>query len=268
MNRIDQLFQRKEADVLNIYFTAGYPHRDSIGEVVLALEQAGADMIEVGMPYSDPLADGPTIQASGMAALKNGMTLPLLFEQLKEVRQKTEIPLVLMGYFNQVMQYGLERFLSDCVASGVDGLILPDLPLFEYETYYRNLVEEAGLKVSFLITPQTNEERIRKVDELSTGFVYMVSNAAITGAKSDISTAQVDYFKRIAAMELKNPRLIGFGISNHDTFSTACSHAQGAIIGSAYIKALGCEGGIEEITTEFVHMVRGTVADVAENSRT
>ena len=267
MNRIDQLFQHKQSEVLNIYFTAGYPERDSTENIILALEEAGANLVEVGMPYSDPLADGPTIQASGMQALKNGMTLPLLFQQLRAVRTKTQIPLVLMGYFNQVMQYGEQRFIDDCVAAGVDGLILPDLPLFEYESYYREMIEKAGLKVSFLITPQTSEERIRKVDELSTGFVYMVSNAAITGAKSDITDAQIAYFERIAAMDLQRPRLIGFGISNHATYSTACRYADGAIIGSAYIKALGKGSDIHQTTSNFIQMVRGAAAGVTENQQ-
>lgn len=257
MNRIQQLFQRKSADILNIYFTAGYPERDSTVPIVLSLAEAGVDLIELGMPYSDPLADGPTIQASGMRALKNGMTLPLLFEQIKAARQHTEVPMVLMGYFNQVMQYGEERFVQDCVEAGVDGLILPDLPLYEYESQYRPMIEEAGLSISFLITPQTSEERIRLVDELSRGFIYMVSNAAITGAKKEISPAQIAYFERIAAMELQNPRLIGFGISSHETFATACRYAQGAIIGSAFIKALGESKVVDEVTRDFVSMIRG-----------
>lgn len=256
-NRLDQLFDRKKENILNIYFTAGYPGLNDTGEIILELDRAGVDLVEVGMPYSDPLADGPTIQQSGQVALKNGMTLPLLFEQLEAVRQQTELPLVLMGYFNQVMQYGEQQFIDRCREVGIDGVILPDLPLFEYETYYRKQFEAAGLHVSFLITPQTSEERIRKVDELSRGFIYMVSNASITGAKNEITDKQVAYFKRVSAMQLDNPRLIGFGISNYQTFRTACQYANGAIIGSAFIKALAKEGEMKDIISEFVRMVRG-----------
>ncbi len=259
MNRLDQLFKNKEKDILNIYFTAGYPALEDTVKVIVELAEAGTDLIEIGMPYSDPLADGPTIQESGTAALKNGMTLPILFDQIKAARQTTQVPLILMGYFNQVMQYGEEAFFEKCKAVGVDGLILPDLPLDVYETEYKELITAAGLNISFLITPQTDEARIRKVDNLSKGFIYMVSNAAITGAKSGISEEQIAYFKRVAAMNLQNPRLIGFGISNHETFSTACKYAAGAIIGSAFIKALKASTNIQKTIQEFVGMVRGTV---------
>ncbi len=257
MNRLEKLFADKQENILNIYFTAGYPGLEDTASIIQSLDKAGVDLIEVGMPYSDPLADGPTIQESGQVALKNGMTLPILFEQIAGIRQHTEIPLVLMGYFNQVMQYGEEAFLAKCREVGVDGLILPDLPLREYETYFQTLVQRFGLSMSFLITPQTSEERIRKVDELSQGFVYMVSNDSITGAKRDITGRQVAYFERINNMQLKNPRLIGFGISNNETFSTACRYANGAIIGSAYIKALAKGGQIEETTSAFVRMIKG-----------
>lgn len=260
MNRLDQLFQNKEKEVLNIYFTAGYPTLDATETIILELDNAGVDLIEVGMPYSDPLADGPTIQDSGQKALANGMTVPILFEQLKRVRAKTEVPLILMGYFNQVMQYGIDKFIQDCVDVGIDGVILPDLPLFEYETYYKKLFEEAGLYFSFLITPQTSEERIRKVDELTNGFIYMVSNSAITGAKNTISEKQIEYFNRIQAMELKNPRLIGFGISSHETYATACQYANGAIIGSAFIRTVGKAENLPESINDFVHSIRGTVS--------
>lgn len=255
MNRLDQLFKNKKKDILNIYFTAGYPNLNDTETIILSLEKAGADLIEIGMPYSDPLADGPTIQESGQVALKNGMTLPLLFEQIKNTRKKTEIPLIMMGYFNQVMQYGEEKFIEECVEAGVDGLILPDLPLFEYEKDYKSLFEKSGLNISFLITPQTSEARIKKVDELNRGFIYMVSSAAITGAKKGISPQQIEYFERITNMQLQHPRLIGFGISDNETFSTACRYANGAIIGSAYIRALANSKNIEQTTLDFVSMV-------------
>lgn len=256
MNRIEQLFQHKDRDVLNIYFTAGYPKLEDTEPTILALAEAGADLIEIGMPYSDPLADGPTIQESGTAAIRNGMTLDTLFAQIASARAKTEIPLVMMGYFNQVMQYGEERFFRKAKEVGVDGLILPDLPIYEYETFYQDMVEGMGLAVSFLITPQTDEDRIRKIDELTRGFIYMVSNSSITGAKKEITQKQLDYFNRINAMQLNNPRLIGFGISNHDTFRTACEYAHGAIIGSAFIRALGNSNDVRQTTLDFVAGIR------------
>lgn len=257
MNRIVVLFEQKKQDVLNIYFTAGYPGLNDTPVIIRALADAGADLIEVGMPYSDPLADGPTIQESGTQAIKNGMTLDLLFQQIEAVRQETDIPLVLMGYFNQVMQYGEARFFKRAAEVGVDGVILPDLPVYEYETQYRAMLEAEDLAVSFLITPQTSAERIRKIDELSRGFIYMVSNSSITGAKSGISDAQLAYFDRVNEMQLATPRLIGFGISNHATFRTACQYAQGAIIGSAFIRALAEAKDIRQTTLDFVKMVRG-----------
>jgi tryptophan synthase alpha chain len=262
MNRITKLFAEKPQDILNIYFTAGYPHLEDTETLILALAEAGADLIELGMPYSDPLADGPTIQESGMQALQNGMTLHQLFDQIARVRQKTEVPLVMMGYFNQVMQYGEAAFFKKAASVGVDGLILPDLPLFEYEQFYQKMAAENGLTISFLITPQTTEARIRKVDELSSGFIYMVSSSSITGAKADITQTQRDYFERINHMALRNPRLIGFGISNHETFSEACQFANGAIIGSAFIKALKDSPDVRKTTLDFVKMVRSAEVEV------
>ena len=256
MNRLDTLFQNKSRDILNIYFTAGYPNLTDTETIILTLAESGVDLIEIGMPYSDPLADGPTIQQSGQIALKNGMTLDILFQQIESARQHTPIPLILMGYFNQVMQYGEARFFQKCAEVGIDGLILPDLPLDVYEEEYREMIAQHGLKMSFLITPQTEEARIRKVDELSNGFIYMVSSSSITGAKSDIQKAQLDYFERINQMNLSHPRLIGFGISSPETFQTACNYAQGAIIGSAFIRTLSKGVNIKENITSFVQNIR------------
>lgn len=256
MNRITTLFNNKKSDVLNVYFTAGYPGLNDTVTVAKALESNGVDLIELGMPYSDPLADGPTIQESGTAALKNGMTLDILFDQIVELRKSSEIPLILMGYFNQVMQYGDQKFFQRCAEVGVDGMILPDMPLHVYERDYKALFEELGLTISFLITPQTPDDRIRKIDSLSTGFIYVVSSYAITGAKKGIQPYQIDYFKRINAMNLSNQRMIGFGISDNATYSIACKHAAGAIIGSAFIRAI-CKGGdLEGNISSFIEGVR------------
>ncbi len=246
MNSIQSLFQRKQKDILNIYFTAGFPKLDDTKTIILALEKAGVDLIEVGMPYSDPLADGPTIQQSGSAALKNGMKLDILFNQLHEVRKASNIPLIMMGYYNQMIQYGEDRFLEQCQSIGVDGLILPDLPIDIFEENYQSKFEAVGLSSVFLITPQTNEARIRKINSLSSGFVYMVSSSSITGTKKSISEGQVEYFKRIQEYQLDQPRLIGFGISDHESFSTACQYANGAIVGSAFIRLLEKELGDEQ----------------------
>lgn len=262
MSRLQHLFEKKKDHILNIYFTAGFPNLHDTGLIIRSLEKAGVDFIEIGMPYSDPLADGPTIQDSGMKALKNGMTLPLLFEQIAEVRPQVQLPFILMGYFNQVMQYGEENFVRKCVEVGIDGVILPDLPVYEYETYYKDLFEEAALPVSFLITPQTSEERIRKIDELTRGFIYMVSNSSITGAKAGISEKQIAYFKRVQAMQLQHPRLVGFGISSHETFETVCQYANGAIIGSAFIKALSQSENVEQTIEDFVAEIRGKAVEV------
>lgn len=253
MNRIDQLFQAKKDHILNIYFTAGYPNLDDTVTIIKTLDQAGADMIEIGMPYSDPMADGPTIQESGSKAIANGMTLSTLFQQLKDIRKETQIPLLFMGYLNQMMQYGVDKFLQECTAAGIDGLIIPDLPVDIYESELKEKIARSGLHMIFLITPQTSEDRIRKIDALAGGFIYMVSSASITGAKSGISDEQKKYFQRVNAMNLANPRLIGFGISNHQTFETACQYADGAIIGSAFIRHLGQnKDRVQEATREFV----------------
>lgn len=253
MNRIQHCFAQKSGNILNIYLTAGYPQLDSLPETVWQLAEAGVDLVEVGMPYSDPLADGPTIQHSSQVALKNGMHLELLFEQIRQIRTQSEIPILLMGYLNQVIQYGEVRFLDQCQASGVDGLIIPDLPLEEYEAFFQGQMQDKGLGISFLITPQTTEARVRKVDALSTDFVYMVSRSSITGGQSAFGAEQLAYFERIAAMSLDKPRLIGFGISSPEAFAMACSHAAGGIVGSAFIRALG-RG---ESVAAFVQGLRG-----------
>ncbi len=258
MQRIKQLFETKNDHILNIYFTAGYPELEDTVPIIQALDKAGVDMVEIGIPYSDPLADGPTIQESGMQAIKNGFSIAKMFEQVKEARKHTEMPFILMGYLNPLLQYGEDKFLQQCKESGVDGLIIPDMPLHEYEEVYRPKFEALGMGISFLISPQTPDDRIRKIDDLSQGFIYMVANSAITGAKGSISQFQIDYFERINGMGLATPRLIGFGISNHETYSTACQYAPGVIIGSAFIRAIG--GAVDDrgaAVADFVGMVRG-----------
>ncbi len=239
---------------MSIYFTAGYPELEDTVPIIEALERSGVDMVEIGLPFSDPLADGPTIQASSTAALKNGMHTELLFEQLEGIRERVGIPLIIMGYFNPVLQYGVEKFCARCQEVGIDGIILPDLPFDVYKEEYEDVFKANGLLNIFLITPQTSEERIRMIDEGSEGFIYMVSSASTTGAKKGFGTEQVAYFHRIASLQLRNPQIVGFGISNTDTFDQATSHAKGAIIGSAFIKMLSEKGkaGIET----FVRSIR------------
>lgn len=237
MNRIQQKLQ-EDKKLLSIYFTAGYPNLNDTATIIENLEKNGVDMIEIGLPFSDPLADGPTIQASSTKALNNGMTTKLLFEQLKDIRKTVDIPLIIMGYLNPMMQYGIEAFCAKCAEIGIDGLIIPDLPVDVYHEQFQPIFEKYGLINVFLITPQTSDERIRFIDKISNGFIYMVSSASTTGAQSSFGNTQEDYFNRIAAMHLKHPQIIGFGISNHETFSKATQHAKGAIIGSAFIKHL------------------------------
>jgi len=246
------MLEKQSKNLLNIYFTAGFPKLNDTATIIKKLEQSGADLIEIGMPYSDPMADGPTIQESGMQALDNGMTVSLLFDQLGAIKGQVKIPLILMGYFNQVLQYGEERFFKKAQEVGIRGLILPDLPLEVFEKDYQSLFKKYKLAPIFLITPQTSEARIRKIDELSDGFIYVVSSAAITGNSKEISPEQIAYFKRIEAMNLRLPRLIGFGISDRESFSTACQYANGAIVGSAFIRALEGGGRLEEKIEIFV----------------
>jgi tryptophan synthase alpha chain len=254
-NRIQTLFRNKENKILSVYFTAGYPELNDTAEIIKELEKNGADLIEIGIPFSDPVADGPVIQQSSEVALKNGMTLNLLFEQLEGIREHVSIPLILMGYFNPVMQYGLERFCQKCREIGIDGTILPDLPLEVYEEQYKDLFERSNLSNIFLITPQTTEARIRKIDNLSTGFIYMVSSSSTTGIKTNIIDSQTDYFERIEKMKLHTKKLTGFGISDRSSFQKACSYTNGAIIGSAFIKALSGEGKIQEKVKTFVENI-------------
>jgi tryptophan synthase alpha chain len=237
LNRINQKLEEKNK-LLSIYFTAGYPNLNDTVTIIQNLENAGVDMIEIGLPFSDPLADGPTIQASSTQALKNGITTNLLFEQLKDIRKTVTIPLIIMGYFNPILQFGVEAFCKQCAEIGIDGLIIPDLPVDVYNDEYKTIFEEYDLINIFLITPQTSDERIKFIDSISKGFIYMVSSASVTGGQSGFGAVQTNYFKRIAEMNLSNPQIVGFGISNNETFTQATQSAKGAIIGSAFIKYL------------------------------
>lgn len=257
MNRISALFASEKEPILNIYATAGYPNFADTMLVLNALQDGGVDIIEIGMPYSDPIADGETIQQSNQASLDQGMTVTHLFEQLKNMRPIISVPVLLMGYINPVLQFGVERFCQKCQEVGVDGLILPDLPLVEYQQSYQSIFEQYGLLNIFLITPQTSDERIIQIDAISEGFIYMVSSASTTGAKSGISTDQETYFKRIDAMNLKNPRLVGFGISDRESFIKASNGASGAIIGSAFVKLLGNAKNLREEIVAFVKSIKG-----------
>ena len=254
MGRIQELFKRKQSGILNVYCTAGYPKPDSTLEVMKSLQANGADLIELGMPYSDPLADGPVIQASSSIALANGMTIHKLFEQLKDFRKEIDLPVVLMGYLNPLIQYGFEKFCGKAAEVGIDGLIIPDIPMFEFENEYRTIVTKYGLDFIFLVTPETTEERIRKLDGLSTGFLYAVSSSSITGSDKDFKPVE-QYLERLKGMKLKNPVLVGFGIKDKETFTAACKYANGAIIGSAYIKALDGAERVEEKTKQFLESV-------------
>ena len=257
MSLIKNLFQHKQHNVLNVYCTAGYPKLDSTIAVMRALQNNGADIIELGMPYSDPLADGPTIQASNGVALHNGMTIETMFEQLKDFRNTPDdknairLPVLLMGYMNPILQYGFEKFCKQAAELPVDGLILPDLPEYEFETIYGDIIKRYGLDFVFLVTPETSEERVRKLDSLSTGFLYAVSSSSITGSDKDFSAVE-GYLQRLQNMQLKNPILVGFGIKDKHTFQSACKYANGAIIGTAYIKALENSTDVNDATKQFL----------------
>jgi tryptophan synthase alpha chain len=253
MNRINKKLQENKK-LLSIYFTAGFPQLNDTVSIIEKLEESGVDMIEIGLPFSDPLADGPTIQASSTQALENGMTSEVLFNQLKDIRKTVSIPLIIMGYFNPMMQYGVEAFCKKCAEIGIDGLIIPDLPVKEFTENYKAIFEKYGLINVFLITPQTSDERIKFIDEISNGFIYMVSSASVTGSQNSFGNTQKDYFERIGSMNLKSPQIIGFGISNSETFNQATHYAKGAIIGSAFIKHLN-EKGVTAID-EFAKGIR------------
>ncbi len=237
MNRINSKL-KEDKKLLSIYFTAGYPNINDTVSIIQELEKNGVDIIEIGLPFSDPLADGPTIQASSTQAIQNGMTTELLFEQLKDIRETVTIPLLIMGYFNPMYQYGIEAFCKKCNEIGIDGLIIPDLPLNEFENHYKSVFGLENLKNIFLITPQTSNERIVQIDAISDSFIYMVSSASVTGSNQGFGNNETTYFERIADLNLKNPQIIGFGINSKETFAQAVKHQKGAIIGSAFIKFL------------------------------
>jgi tryptophan synthase alpha chain len=246
MNRINRLFEKKQKDILSIYFTAGFPQLNDTCEVIRELQANGIDLIEIGIPFSDPMADGPTIQDSGTVALRNGMTLKILFDQLKDIRKDVTIPLIMMGYLNPVMRYGFDNFCKQCAETGIDGVIIPDLPFNDYISEYKPVADKFGIKVIMLITPETSDERIRLIDEHTDGFIYMVSSASTTGAQKSFDEKKQDYFRRINGMNLRNPRLIGFGISNKATLDAALRNASGAIIGSKFITLLKESANVKE----------------------
>ncbi len=256
MSRIAQVFNQKKTRILNVYCTAGYPYADSTSAVITALQSHGANLIEIGMPYSDPLADGEVIQASSQQALRNGMTIPVLLNQLRAMRHQVQVPVILMGYMNPVLQYGFERFCADAAAAGVDGLILPDLPIYEFETHYGALIRQHGLDFIFLVTPETTDDRIRKIDTLGSGFIYAVSSSSTTGNSKSIDDQQ-PYFERLRDMQLRLPILVGFGIRDKASFDAACRHTQGAIIGTAYIKALAGQPDPDAATRNFLETLLG-----------
>jgi tryptophan synthase alpha chain len=256
MNRIDKLFKEKKTNILSVYFTAGYPELDSTVTIIKALEASGADMIEIGMPFSDPMADGPVIQNSNQKALRNGMTLKVLFDQLENIRNEVKIPLLLMGYLNPVLQFGMEDFCKRSVETGIDGVILPDLPPLYYLKEHKAIFDKYNLYNILLISPQSTPERIREIDRISKGFVYMVSSSAVTGTRGNFQDDQLLYFTRVNKMTLTNPRLIGFGISNHETFIRSAKYANGGIIGSAFVKALGSNRDMLRNINEFIQGIR------------
>ena len=254
MSRIPELFRRKNKKVLNVYCTAGYPQLESTLPVMKALQANGADLIELGMPYSDPLADGPVIQASSAQALQNGMTITKLFSQLEGFRKEIRVPVVLMGYLNPLIQYGFEKFCNKAAEVGIDGLIVPDIPMYEYRSIYQDIIKRSGLDFIFLVTPETSDERVQQLDALSSGFLYAVSSSSITGSENDFFAVE-DYLVRLKKMDLKNPLLVGFGIKDKRTFEAATRHTNGAIIGTAYIKAISNGVDVEKSTRVFLQEI-------------
>ena len=256
MNRIKKIFTEKKNSILSVFYTAGYPNLNSTKDIALYLQEAGADIVEIGIPFSDPIADGPVIQESNKIALENGMTLKILLQQVRELRKKVKLPIVLMGYINPILQYGVEDFCRDATAAGVDGMILPDMPMEEYQTEYKSTFEKHGLSNTFLISPTTSEKRIRQIDDATDGFIYAVSASSTTGAKKGFDPEQEGYFKRLQSRNLKNPFLIGFGISDYQTFSKASEYGAGAIVGSAFITMLKNSKNPENDIHEFVRKLR------------
>lgn len=251
MNRINQLFQDSPKNLLSVYFCAGFPTLNSTADVIRTLEKNGVNMIEIGIPFSDPMADGIVIQDAATRALRNGMSLRILFEQLQDIRRDVRIPLILMGYLNPIMHFGFEAFCRKCTECGIDGVIIPDLPFREYEENYKAVAQKYDIRVIMLITPETSEARVREIDEHTDGFIYMVSSAATTGAQKDFDSQKQAYFKKIQDMHLRNPRMVGFGISNKQTFDAACANSSGAIIGSRFVTLLNeAEGDAEKAITQ------------------
>jgi tryptophan synthase alpha chain len=255
MNRIHKLFSEKQKNILSVYFTAGYPQLDDTVTVIKELEKQGVDMVETGIPFSDPMADGPVIQQSGTVAINNGMTLKTLFAQLENIRDSVNIPLIMMGYLNPVMQFGIEQFCRECETVGIDGVIIPDLPFDDYMKNFKSIGEKYGIEFIMLITPETSEERIRLIDNNTSGFIYMVSTASTTGAKDSFDKKTLDYFRRIDNMNLKNPHLAGFGISNKTTLNAAFANAGGAIIGSEFIRLLGSEQSVKTAVAKLMRKI-------------
>lgn len=253
MNRIDQLFEKKKNNILSVFYTAGYPKLNDTVQIALSLEQAGADMIEVGIPFSDPIADGPVIQRSNSVALANGMNVKLLLEQVREIRKQVSLPLVLMGYLNPVLQYGVERFLKDASEAGADGIILPDLPVDEYVERYQAVAIQEDLRIIFLVAPTTSDDRIRLIDGISSGFLYAVSLSGVTGARQGFSELQRKFLERLQKLHLKNPVLAGFGISDAESFSAVCREVNGAIVGSAFIEWLGKRDNVSQNISQFIY---------------